>query len=307
MKVNNSVKEKAMVKLKEIKSKSDDTGSKARQYLEGLLKIPFGYYVREDVMEYVPSTISLYNKIVDMVKSDTSLDEISTLVELQVNISKINEIVQLNDKKYYDIVLSNFTKGNKSQLTKKIISINNFVKKINTSCKKITYAGKTVDTLRESIKYFINNLTKNENIWKEFLNNFENNIYKEKTFINNSINSINSNLNSIQNYMKYIDDTLNTSVYGHEKAKQQIKRIIGQWISGENSGYCFGFEGPPGVGKTSLAKNGIANCLKDSDNNSRPFSFVAIGGSSNGSTFEGHNYTYVGSNMGKNSRYIDGK
>jgi hypothetical protein len=41
------VKEKAFVKLKEIKNKSDDSCSKARKYLEGLLKIPFGIYRRE--------------------------------------------------------------------------------------------------------------------------------------------------------------------------------------------------------------------------------------------------------------------
>ena len=40
MKVDDSIKEKAMNKLKEIKSKSEDTGSKARTYLDGLLKIP---------------------------------------------------------------------------------------------------------------------------------------------------------------------------------------------------------------------------------------------------------------------------
>ena len=58
------------------------------------------------------------------------------------------------------------------------------------------------------------------------------------------------------------------------------------------------FEGPPGV-ETSLAKNGISKCLIDQDGNSRPFSFIAIGGSSNGSTLDGHNYTYVGSTWGR--------
>ena len=42
MKASDSIKEKAMIKLKEVKSKSEDSGSKARQYLDGLLKIPFG-------------------------------------------------------------------------------------------------------------------------------------------------------------------------------------------------------------------------------------------------------------------------
>ena len=88
------------------------------------------------------------------------------------------------------------------------------------------------------------------------------------------------------------------SVYGHENAKIEIEKIIGQWINGENKGYCFGFEGCPGVGKTSLAKKGIADCLKDEDGVSRPFSFIKIGGDSNGSTLHGHNYTYVGSTWG---------
>jgi hypothetical protein len=42
MKTEDNVKEKAMAKLKEVKLKSEDTGSKAMQYLDGLLKIPFG-------------------------------------------------------------------------------------------------------------------------------------------------------------------------------------------------------------------------------------------------------------------------
>ena len=47
MKVNDNIKEKAMQKLKEIKSKSEDSGSKSRQYLDGLLKIPFGIYKKK--------------------------------------------------------------------------------------------------------------------------------------------------------------------------------------------------------------------------------------------------------------------
>ena len=48
-----------------------------------------------------------------------------------------------------------------------------------------------------------------------------------------------------------------------------------------------------------MAKYGIGNCLQDSDNTTRPFIFLPLGGSCNGSTLEGHNYTYVGSNWGK--------
>ena len=46
-----------------------------------------------------------------------------------------------------------------------------------------------------------------------------------------------------------------------------------------------------------MARKGLAQCLKDKDGVVRP-SFIALGGSSNGST-AGHNYTYVGSTWGK--------
>ncbi len=57
--------------------------------------------------------------------------------------------------------------------------------------------------------------------------------------------------------------------------------------------------GPRQSGKTSLAKNGLAKCLVNSNGKYRPFAFIALGGSSNGSTLCGHNYTYVGSTWGR--------
>ena len=117
--------------------------------------------------------------------------------------------------------------------------------------------------------------------------------------MNSEIDSIINKTKDVHNYIQNVSDILDESVHGHKQAKRQIERIIGQWINGDNTGYCFGFEGPPGVGKTSLANQGISNCLKDEEGKSRPFSLIAIGGSSNGSTLEGHNYTYVGSTWGR--------
>ena len=100
-------------------------------------------------------------------------------------------------------------------------------------------------------------------------------------------------------YFTKVSDRLDTSVYGLSEAKNQIKRLLAQWVNGNDQGYVFGFEGPPGTGKTTLAKQGIAHCLRDELDKSRPFVFIALGGSSNGSTLEGHNYTYVGSTWGR--------
>jgi len=100
-------------------------------------------------------------------------------------------------------------------------------------------------------------------------------------------------------YLKNVRNILDNSVYGHKEAKSQIERIFAQWINGENKGAVLGLHGPPGTGKTSLIKNGLSKCLKDSNGNSRPFAFLPIGGSVNGSTLVGHNYTYVGSIWGR--------
>jgi ATP-dependent Lon protease len=117
--------------------------------------------------------------------------------------------------------------------------------------------------------------------------------------IHSQVDSIGSEIKDVEGKMSKINELLDDSIYGHTKPKEQILKIVSQWINGEQNGYCFGFEGSPGVGKTSLAKRGLSRCLQDDNGESRPMSFIALGGSSNGSTLEGHNYTYVNSTWGK--------
>jgi ATP-dependent Lon protease len=100
-------------------------------------------------------------------------------------------------------------------------------------------------------------------------------------------------------YMKEVDKILDKCTYGQTEAKDQMKRIIGQWMNGVSKGQCFGLCGPPGVGKTTLCKNGLAKCLFDENGEERPFAFLPLGGATNGSILEGHHYTYLGSTWGK--------
>ena len=136
-----------------------------------------------------------------------------------------------------------------------------------------------------------------DKIYEKFNKKEDLNISLKK--IENAIYNIKNLSDKIIKYTKEIKKSLDNSIHGHKNAKRQIERIIGQWINGELTGYCFGFEGPPGIGKTSLAKYGLSNCLKDDEGESRPFALIAMGGSSNASTLAGHNYTYVGSTWGR--------
>ena len=73
MKASDNIKEKAMQKLKELKSKSEDSGSKARQYLDGLLKIPFGIYKEEYILYKKNDIINLLCHITYILKKKVNL------------------------------------------------------------------------------------------------------------------------------------------------------------------------------------------------------------------------------------------
>lgn len=307
MKTSDNVKEKAMQKLKEVKSKSDDSGSKARQYLDGLLKIPFGVYKEEDILNKIKSIKDEFQVIVNC-SNKIKLTDIENREKYNsLEIINILSILKENSEDFLtnkikdnclDKIVSN---KNRNELINVCINFNNFLKKHEIKNFKITYSNKNINTIKSQINDFFDIIKKNSLILDEIINEY---IDDKTSFItlnnlNHYIDNIESQQKEITDYMINMNSTLDEAVYGHTKAKRQVERIIGQWINGEKTGYCLGFEGPPGVGKTSLAKKGIANCLIDEFGESRPFAFIAMGGSSNGSTFEGHNYTYVGSTWGK--------
>lgn len=304
LKATDNVKEKAMIKLKEVKAKSEDSGSKARQYLEGLLRIPFNIYIQEPILNIVPNIKKTFLEIIcNLDKSiletlNIQLKKEYSSIELKMyhKLLKNNPLVLNNS---VDSIKSKINNSSKLELLQYIKVINDINKKNNLKI-KLTHSNKSIDDLKITITNYINSIDITE-ITSKFselvnVNHSGENIPNK---IKNNIMLIENNFEDINKYIFNTSNILDSAVHGHTKAKRQIERVIGQWINGEQSGYCFGFEGPPGVGKTSLAKKGIAECLKNDKGISRPFSFIAIGGSSNGSTLEGHNYTYVGSTWGR--------
>lgn len=198
LEVNDVIKSKAIGKLKSIKSNMQGD-SKAQDWLDGLLKIPFGIYKTNSIMDFKKDFISDLNK------------------QHNINLFSSNDI---------NLFINN--SGNKEEKEK----------------------------------------------WEQY--------------------EIDKKL-----YLDNVREKLDKAVYGHDDAKKQLERVFAQWINGDNKGEVLGLWGPPGTGKTSLAKNGLSKCLIDDSGDNRPFAFLPIGGSVNGSTLVGHNYTYVGSTWGR--------
>ena len=142
------------------------------------------------------------------------------------------------------------------------------------------HSGKKASCMKLQLEEFMKHYSNDIKILQLVANKckFVSGITHDITKINKDIMTIDNKISNLSDYMNQSRDILDDAVHGHKKAKRQIERIIGQWVNGDNTGYCFGFEGPPGVGKTSLAKKGISECLKSIDGESRPFAPLLLEG-----------------------------
>jgi ATP-dependent Lon protease len=296
LKVDDNIKEKAMAKLKEVKTKSDEMGIKAKQYLEGLIKIPFGIYKEEPILKEMKEIRSVFSKI-----NETIGNFLSNMANPKR--SKYTNIEMLTNIKTIRTNLIKYcsTKIKESITTNKNLSVNlNQIKNVLNIDKTNKLNLRSKEKREAEITKYLE-LAKPEEVTKlyDFLKITNTPSTTSTVKLLEDANIIENKIINIEDQMNNITETLNNSIHGHSYAKNQILKIIAQWMNGEQSGYSFGFEGSPGIGKTSLAKKGLSICLKDENGEPRPYSFIALGGSSNGKTLEGHGYTYVHSNWGK--------
>ena len=262
LKTTDVVKEKAMVKVKELKTKSEESVSKCRQYVEGLLKIPFGTFKKEPIL-------CTRDNIFEAMKP-----------VLAENIAFLNDMTFNEIWEYVNKFEYNVHKKDPKHLLK---SINEFVSKTNSI--------KQVKITKSNLHLFLHEHEKTPLCLPLFAT-----LNEEQTV---AISETKSLLKSIDHFFHSMDEKLEKAIHGHTYAKKELKQIVAQMIHGNlTHGYSLGFEGPPGVGKTSLAKYGLSECLLDEDGNKRPFYMIALGGDVNGSSIQGHHYTYLGSVWG---------
>ncbi len=294
LKAPDSVKSKAMDKLKEINNRSNDSSVKAQQYLDGLLKIPFGIFIKEEIINYL-------SEFRNQFKSCISVDDSNP----QIEILKKKKLITSSDIEQVlsNVVVNVDTNKIKEKLTKcTIVKLKDIIKNINN---KISDKELHILTGKKNKADLISDILVVVNNEQHLLSIVDTDIetHKLSNILKESLIPIKQKWSEYQlekvKYIKNVRSILDTAVHGHNEPKLQLERIIAQWINGDCNGYCFGFEGPPGTGKTTIAKKGLTKCLSSKDGTPRPFSFIPIGGSTNGSSLEGHCYTYVGSTWGR--------
>lgn len=108
----------------------------------------------------------------------------------------------------------------------------------------------------------------------------------------NIFKTLHNSNSDAQKFLLNIEENLNKLTYGHHKIKNHISLLITKWISNpESSGSAIGLMGPPGVGKTLLAKS-LSKVLNI------PMIAINLGGQNDADLLIGHGYTYSGSQPG---------
>ena len=300
MKADDNVKERAITKLKEINGKPEDQSLKAKQYLEGLIKIPFGVCREEPILKHIREINTSFLRTlfcVDYFFTEIAIKkkEKYTIVEICDNIKKIETHIKEN---VLYILEKNMEKLHNRQITSIMQTLNAFNKQHKLARLSVTNKNKT-ECIEKTISQLKTNADSHYSVLIEIFDKSNDEYVYSLCQTMTEINKIKTKIQCLEKNIHQVENVIDESIYSHSYAKTQIMKIISQWINGEQNGYCFGFEGSPGIGKTSLAKKGLSKCLLDENGEARPFSFIALGGSSNGSTLEGHGYTYVNSSWGK--------
>ena len=278
MPVDDIIKKKALMKLREMES-NKESSSKAHYYLDGLLKIPFDIYKKHPLITFMDEFKTELNNIykinlVTELEIDNFLNNNLTSETKIISSKSLNNLLELDSYDAFD---------NNSPIIDDVKQINNIKRVLIKSGIKNNIVDKYWNT---------NELDASSSV----VNDDNNNDLLPNVKVNRStlLNKWNLYKHNKIEYLKNVRTILDLSVFGHEKSKVMIQKIIAQWMNGIMKGNIIGMYGPPGIGKTTIIKNGLSKCLGD-----RPFEFVALGGKTHGSFLEGSNYTYVGSSWGK--------
>ena len=245
--------------------------------------------------------------------ADVLTDVIAYQLRLNTNVSKYRYLSELNVSRRLEMILEDI------EHEKQIVAIE---EKINKDVKKSIDDSQKEYYLREKMRAIQNELGDKarqeedveklrkaledaklpENVYKKAMDELQkyaqtSNQMAESGVIRNYLDWIVSlpwyKQSEDNNDLKDVEDKLNSTHFGLTKVKDRIIEYLAVKImTGKNPSTVICFAGPPGVGKTSLAKS-IADAL------GRKFVKQSLGGVRDESEIRGHRRTYIGALPGR--------
>lgn len=208
----------------------------------------------------------------------SQLKEEITLAKLEKEIEvKVHKKIDDDQRKYYLQEKLRIISNELGTVNSKSLIIDKFNKKL----KKLNCSNKVRSKIKEEIEHYksINENVPEASILREYLDLMLNLPWDYKT---RDVTDI-----------KEIEATLNNSHYGLAKVKERIVEYIAvKQNSPKEKSPILCLIGPPGVGKTSLAKT-IAKALN------RRLISVSVGGINDEAEIVGHRRTYIGALPGR--------
>ena len=108
-----------------------------------------------------------------------------------------------------------------------------------------------------------------------------------------------TNKKEVSKFLTDFHSTLDKAIYGQTQVKETLIEIITKWAtSTSNKGNCIAINGPPGTGKTSIIREGLAKALN------RPFCSFSLAGVSDENYLTGFPFTYEGATCGRFAKMI---
>jgi endopeptidase La len=196
-----------------------------------------------------------------------------------------------------DIILKNLNYSSRLKLAKSNSNMKHEINKINTiDSDDIDFKQRlfTNPNMPDKVKKLVN-------IKISEMKSGNSEYYKHRTYVETLIDfpwtgKNDSDIFTMYNHDNYkkreiilsIKERLNEKVYGHRDCKETIVELMGKWFSNPKSlGKAIGLHGPPGVGKTLIARE-LGKALDI------PFTQINLGGMEDGSILAGHSITYSG-------------
>lgn len=245
--------------------------------------------------EFVGSDIKTMFSIINLLLMGTE-QNVSTGV-LLFNLLKDKKV---SGEVLSDIIYHNLSYHSQIKIKKVTSMVKNELQRIRTLTaenisieKRLAYLTNMPDNVKSYIMEKINEIKSGENNYKlqMAINGLIQFPWKPRDS-KNDFSDIKKSMTKSRDYLLNVAKKLDEIVYGHENSKKVLIELVGKWIQNpESTGQVIGLVGPPGIGKTLLAKS-ISSAL------AVPLSIVGLGGMSDSADLIGHSFTYAGAQYG---------